>query len=182
MTGTGISDALARACTAFAALKKTLPMDTSVRGVERAAFTHTLWCPTCRPLADQVRSGQAARTGRLAAEARAEGARVAADALDDAAEVIEVNGYFRYYLWDTRQAARGTPLDLCRVDVIGALGIALYDSPVYASAPRVLAVEQFLTEHIDAPSVGAWSSRPGNGRQRALDLLRTTADTLRTPT
>jgi hypothetical protein len=173
------ADTFAAACGDFADLKKSLSADAPLRAVERAAMTHALWCQVCRPLADRVRAAQAARVEQLAAEARAEHARAAADALDAAARVIEVNGFFRHYLWDTRQAGRGTPIESCRVDIVGAIAVALYGSPTYAGAPRVRGVEEFLTEVIDAPSVAAWCSYPGHGRRQALDVLRDAADVLR---
>jgi hypothetical protein len=115
---------LAAACADFAAVRSSLSPMMPVAAVERVAFTHALWCGTCRPLADQVRREQAARTQQLAAAARADGARA-------------------------------------------------------AGAPRVRGVEGFLAEAVDAPSVAAWSSYPGNGQRQAIDLLRDTADALR---
>ncbi len=177
-----IGDTLAAECASFADLKLALPFDTPTRSVDRAALTHASWCPTCRPIADRHLRAQAARTEALAAEARTEAAARAVDILDDAAKIIETNGYFRHYLWDTGQNARGTPIECCRVDIIGAISIAAYGSPTYAGAPRVLAAESYLTKQVDAPSIAAWSCRPGNGQQQALDLIRSTADALRAAT
>jgi hypothetical protein len=174
-----VSDTLTAACTAFAALKKTLPMETSVRGAERTALTHALACPTCQPIANDMRRTQTADTDRLAAEARAETAREHADVLDKAAKVIEANGFFKHYLWDTKQEAAGTPLQDCRVDIVGAIAIVLFESPCYAGSPRVRAVEQALVYHITAPSLAAWCTYPGNRQQQAIQLLRDTAATLR---
>ncbi|MFF1301132.1 hypothetical protein, partial [Streptomyces sp. NPDC058296] len=174
-----VSDTLTAACTAFAALKKTLSMETSVRGAERTALTHALACPTCRPIADDMRRAQTADTDRLAAEARTETAREHADILGKAAKVIEANGFFRHYLWDTRQEAAGTPVQNCRVDITGATAIALFGSPCYAGSPRVRAVEQELVDRINAPSLAAWSTYPGNGQTQAVQLIRDTAATLR---
>lgn len=173
-----VSDTLIAACAAFAALKKSLPLADSIRGAERTALMHALSCPTCRPLADDLRDAQAADTARLAAEARVETAREHADVLYKAAKVLDANGFFRHYLWDTKQEAAGTPLQDCRVDILGAIAIALYESPCYAGSPRVRAVEQELVDRINAPSLAAWSTYPGNGQTQALQLIRDTADAL----
>lgn len=175
-----ITERLVEACTEAAALKKQLPFDTSVREAERASLTHALRCPVCQPIADTMRAMQAAETERLAVEARTEAARNAAPVLDAARKIIEANGYCRTYLWDTKQAADGVPIEYCHVDIIGAIAVALFDNPAYAAHPRVRRVEQFLEERIAAPSVEAWGSYPGNGKRAVLDLLRSTADELRT--
>ncbi|MFB6776505.1 hypothetical protein ACFCX0_03530 [Streptomyces sp. NPDC056352] len=174
-----ISDTLTAACADFTALKKSLPLETSVRGAERTALMHALSCPTCQPIADDMRRAQTAGTSRLAAEARAETARERADILDKAAKVIEANGFFKHYLWDTKQGAAGTALQNCRVDITGAIAIALFDSPCYAGSPRVRAVEQALVDRINAPSLAAWCGYPGNRQRQALQLIRDTADALR---
>lgn len=174
-----ISDTLTTACPQYASLKATLPPATSVTALERAALTHAAHCPTCGPLADTHRRMQAAQTRRLANEAQAETEQAAVPVLEQAAAVIETNGFHRHFLWDTAQADRGIPLEDCRVDIAGALGIVLYGSPRYAGAPRVRAVEQLLVDRVDAPSLAAWYSRPGIGLRQAVTLLRGTADELR---
>lgn len=63
-----VSETLTAACTVFAALKRTLPLESSIRGPERTALTHALYCPTCQPIADQLRRQQAADLARLEAE------------------------------------------------------------------------------------------------------------------
>ncbi|GAA3807747.1 DUF6197 family protein [Streptomyces chiangmaiensis] len=173
------TETMAAACPQFVDLKRGMSPATSVAGAERVAFTHALHCPTCGPLADQVRRMQAAQTRRLAAEAEAEATLEAIPILDQTADVIESTGFFRSYLWDTRQAGKGTPLEFCRVDVVGALAIVLYGSPTYAGTPRVRKVEQFLIDRIPAPSLAAWYSRPGVDKRQVLELLRSTADEFR---
>ncbi|WP_331746742.1 hypothetical protein [Streptomyces sp. NBC_00842] len=176
-----VSDTLIAACADFAALKKTLPLEAGVRGAERTALMHALSCPTCQPIADDMRGAQAADTDRLAAEARTETAREHADVLHKAAKVLEANGFFKHYLWDTKQEADGTPLQDCRVDILGAIAIALYENPCYAGSPRVRAVEQALVDRINAPSLAAWCTYPVNGQQQALQLIRDAADALSHP-
>jgi hypothetical protein len=173
------TEALSSACPQFAALKRTLPPSTSVAGAERVAYTHALHCATCGPIADDLRRMQAAQVRRLTEEAQAETEQNAIPVLDQAADVIEANGFHRRYLWDTAQAKAGTAPEFCRVDLAGALAIVLYGLPTYAGAPRVRAVEQLLVARIPAPSLAAWYARPGVGKQQVLNLLRGTADELR---
>ena len=174
-----VSDTLTAACPQFAALKKTLPLTMSAGAAERAALTHALHCGTCRPLADQYRRTKAAQIARLAAEAHTNLCRDAIPVLVQVGKILENNGYHRYFLWDTRQADAGTPLEECRVSIVGALGIALYDDPRYATGPRVRAIEQLIVDRTTAPSLAAWADYPGNGQQQALDLIRDTTDALR---
>lgn len=101
-----------------------------------------------------------------------------ADVLDKAAKVIEANGFHKPFLWDTKQAAAGTPLENCRVDIIGAIAIVLCGNPRYSISPRVRSAEQALTGRCNAPSVAAWCTYPGNGKAAAVALLRSTADAL----
>jgi hypothetical protein len=170
---------MAAACPAFAALEAGLSPDTPRRGVERTAFTHALHCPTCGPIADDLRRMQAVQARRLVAEVEAETARDAIPVLDQTGNVLEANGFHRHFLWDTRQHNAGTPLELCRVDIAGALAIAVHGSPTYASTPRVRKVEQLLVDRVPAPSLAAWYSHPGIGQRQAIALVRDTADELR---
>lgn len=98
------------------------------------------------------------------------------DALRLAADVIDANGFTRHYLWDTGQARTGIPPESCRVDIAGALAIALHGHPAKAYTPEVRVAEQLLVARINAPSLAAWyHQRPT--RQQAQDLLDETADT-----
>ncbi|MEV6833527.1 hypothetical protein AB0N17_03180 [Streptomyces sp. NPDC051133] len=170
---------LTAACPAAAVLTATLPFDTTTRHAERAALTHALRCPTCQPIADDLRRMQAAQTRRLAAEARRETEQEVISVLDQAADVIEGNGFYRHYLWDTRQHNAGTPIDQCRVDIAGALAIALHGSPTYAGTPAVRTIEALLVEQTPAPSLAAWYTHPGIGQKQATALLRDTARVFR---
>ncbi|KOU30186.1 hypothetical protein ADK53_28625 [Streptomyces sp. WM6373] len=96
------------------------------------------------------------------------------DAIRLAADVIAANGFHRHYLWDTAQAQAGTPPEDCRVDIAGALAIALHGHPAMAHTPEVHAAEQLLVARIDAPSLAAWYHRRPTLRQ-VLDLLDETA-------
>jgi hypothetical protein len=174
-----VSDTLTAACPAFAELMASLPLAATVSGAERVALTHALHCPACGPIADDLRRMHARQTARLAAEAQEETERDAIPVLDQAADVLEGNGFHRNYLWDTRQHDRGTPLEDCRVDIAGALAIVLHGSPTYAGTPAVRKVEALLNERIPAPSLAAWYSHPGIGRRQAVALVRDTADELR---
>lgn len=115
----------------------------------------------------------------LTAEAHTETNQAAIFVLNRAAQVLETNGFYQDYLWDTVQAATNLPPEDCRVDVAGALAIALHGSPRYAGAPRVRAVEQLLLDRVDAPGLAAWYIRPGVDQRRVVALLRDTAAELR---
>lgn len=52
-----------------------------------------------------------------------------ADALDKAAEVIDRNGHHKGYLYDEGQADGGLLVQCCRVDVVGAINIAVFGVP-----------------------------------------------------
>lgn len=172
------SPALAAACPQYASLKAALPFDATNWAVERAAFTHALHCGTCQPIADRIRREHTTATARIEAEAADEFAREAIPVLEQVEKILNTNGYFRHFLWDTRQAA-GTPIHLCRVSIPGAIGIALYDDPRYATGPRVHAIEQLLADRTSAPSLAAWSCYPGHGQEQALELVRSAVDALR---
>ena len=175
MASTPASDLLAAACPAAAAARAGQPADTAPRQVERTLLTHALHCPTCRPVADEHRQSQDARIAELAEQTRVEAARAAVPVLEAAAKIMEANGFCRAYLWDTRQAAAGVSLEYCRVDIAGALAIALHGSPTYAGTPQVRAIEALLVERIAAPSLAAWYARPGVDQAAAVQLLLDTA-------
>lgn len=65
-----------------------------------------------------------------------------AELIDEAAAVIARNGLAKRYLYDTKQANTGLPLEQCRVDIIGALNVAAHGTPRYASSPLVFAAER----------------------------------------
>ena len=102
-----------------------------------------------------------------------------ADICDKAADIIAANGHCRSYLYDTKQAAGGTPLTECRVDLIGAINIALYGTPRYTGTGLGAAAEQALLERIPGPSIVTWNDTKGRTKHDAIALLRDTATALR---
>lgn len=106
-------------------------------------------------------------------------AQTAADALDLAADVIDVNGFDPHNWWNPGQAAAGVPREDCRVDITGALGIALHGDPRQVVSQEVRQLEALLVDRIPAPCLEAWYHYPGVRRRDVLRLLRSTADELR---
>lgn len=99
---------------------------------------------------------------------------------DKAAAVIAKNGLNKRYLYDTRQAGTGLPLDQCRVDIIGALNIAAHGTPRYAASRIVYAAERALEQRIDRCSLVVWVDEKGRDKDDAIVLLMATAAHLRT--
>jgi len=102
-----------------------------------------------------------------------------ADLCDKAAQVIQANGHCKRYLYDTKQAAGGTKLEDCRVDVIGAINIALHGTPRYAGTGLGTVVERALLARIPEPSIVVWNDTKGRTKHDAIALLRDTAAALR---
>ncbi|WP_406325241.1 hypothetical protein [Streptomyces niveus] len=96
-----------------------------------------------------------------------------------AADVIVGNGYCRTFTYDTGQAAAGTAPEFCRVDIAGAINVALHGTPRYVDLAAERTVRTAIEARINAPSLAAWSSYPGNGKAQAVRLLRDTAADLR---
>lgn len=105
-----------------------------------------------------------------------------ADLCDKAAAIIATNGLAKRYLYDTRQAGTGLPLEQCRVDILGALNIAAHGTPRYAGSPLVYAAERALEQRIDRASLVVWNDEKGRGKDDAIVLLKQTAAELRTET
>lgn len=102
-----------------------------------------------------------------------------ADLCDKAAQIIDTNGHHKRYLYDTKQAANGVPLNECRVDILGALNIAAHDTPRYAGSPLVFAAENALMRHTGRASLVVWNDEKGRGKDEAIALLKQTAEALR---
>ncbi|MFF4346748.1 hypothetical protein [Streptomyces sp. NPDC001530] len=103
-----------------------------------------------------------------------------ADVLDKAADHIVTVGFCKKYLYSVRQANAGLALTKCEVDVLGAINVAVHGTPRYVGGdPLVHAAEKALADSIDAPSVAAWCDYRGNGKAKAIALLRDTATCLR---
>lgn len=106
-----------------------------------------------------------------------------AGVLERAAAHIETVGFCKKYLYSVRQASAGLPLDKCEVDVIGAINVAVHGTPRYVGTSlTVWEAEQAVAASIDAPSVAAWCDYKGNGKAKAIALLRDTAASLREAT
>jgi hypothetical protein len=103
-----------------------------------------------------------------------------AEVCDKAAAVIATNGLHQRFLYDTKQADSGLPLDQCRVDIIGALNIAAHGTPRYAQSRTVYAAERALEKHIDRCSLVTWIDEKGRDKDDAIVLLKTVAAQLRT--
>ena len=102
-----------------------------------------------------------------------------ADLCDKAAAIIAKNGHHRRYLYDTKQADTGLPLNQCRVDILGALNIAAHDTPRYAGSPLVFAAERVLEQRIGRASLVVWNDEKGRSKDDAIALLRQMAADLR---
>lgn len=106
-----------------------------------------------------------------------------ADVLDKAADVIDTNGHCKRYLYDTRQAAAGTPINECRACLLGALNIAISGSPVYLGTREysrlAVAAEKALLTRVDVPSLVTWNDTRGRTKQQVTELCRDTAASLR---
>ncbi|MCX5253550.1 hypothetical protein OOK27_05105 [Streptomyces canus] len=103
-----------------------------------------------------------------------------AEVCDKAAGHIDAVGYCKKYLYSVRQAENGLPLNQCEVDVIGAINVAVHGTPRYVGGnPLTHATEKAIEARIDAPSIAAWCDYRGNGKAKAIALLRDTADSLR---
>lgn len=103
-----------------------------------------------------------------------------ADLCDKAADIIATNGHHQRYLYDTKQAETGLPLNQCRVDILGALNIVAHDTPRYAGSPLVFAAESLLVQRIDRASLVVWNDEKGRSKDDAITLLKQTATELRT--
>lgn len=99
-----------------------------------------------------------------------------ADMCDKAASHIIRFGFCKHFLYNTRQARDGTPLNQCQTDLSGAIGVAVHGTPLHLGRdPLTRAVENAIEARIEAPSLAAWCDYRGNGKDRAIALLRTTA-------
>lgn len=102
-----------------------------------------------------------------------------ADLCDKAADVITANGHQKRHLYDDTQAAGGTPLSQCRVDVFGALNIADHGWPLYCGRPLVAAAEKAVQAHLGALSLPIWNDSPKRTTDNVIHALRDTATSLR---
>lgn len=102
-----------------------------------------------------------------------------AELLAKAADVIDANGHCKRDLYDHRQAAAGTPLADCRVDIIGALNIASHGTPRYTGRDLLVwTAEQAILARIPEAAIVTWNDARGHGKREAAKLLRDTAASL----
>jgi hypothetical protein len=102
-----------------------------------------------------------------------------AEVLDRARAHIVRYGYCGKYLYNTSQGTR-LPIGQRAVDLRGAITVAVHGTPLNLGRdPLTMAAVQAVEARITAPSIAAWCDYKGNGKQRALDLLRETAGRLR---
>ncbi|MEU6365707.1 hypothetical protein ABZ876_08120 [Streptomyces sp. NPDC046931] len=100
-----------------------------------------------------------------------------ADVLDKARAHIVRYGFYRKYLYNANQAAKGMPLNQCEVDLDGAICVAVHGTPLHLGRdPLTQAAADAILARITAPSLVNWCSRKGNGKQQAIALLRDAAD------
>ncbi|WP_147267266.1 hypothetical protein [Streptomyces sp. SDr-06] len=103
-----------------------------------------------------------------------------ADVVDKAYDVIDANGYCKTYLYDTKQAAGGTSLKDCRVDLFGAINIAVHGTPRWVGGSNLVAdTEKAVTTDCGAVSLAAWMTQKGHNKREALALLKRTSARLR---
>jgi hypothetical protein len=103
-----------------------------------------------------------------------------ADVVDKAHAAIEANGFHRFWLYDERQAAGGTPLRDCRVDLFGAINIAVHGTPRWVGGSNLVAqTELEVTADCGMVTLAAWMSLKGHNKREALALLKKTSARLR---
>jgi hypothetical protein len=103
-----------------------------------------------------------------------------ADIVDKAYEAIETNGFHRFWLYDEKQAAGGTPLKDCRIDLHGAINIAVHNTPRWVGGSNLVAeAEREVTVDCGMVSLAAWMTTRGHNKREALALLKKTSARLR---
>lgn len=103
-----------------------------------------------------------------------------ADIVDKAHDAIEANGFHRFWLYDEKQAGGGTPLRDCRIDVHGAINVAVHGTPRWVGGSDLVAqAEREITADCGMVSLAAWTTVKGRSKRDALALLKRTATRLR---
>lgn len=103
-----------------------------------------------------------------------------ADVLDKARAHIVQFGYCQKYLYNTSQAGNRLPIGQCAVDLRGAITVAVHGTPLNLGwDPLTRAAVEAVEARITAPSIAAWCDYKGNGKAKAITLLRETAARLR---
>lgn len=105
---------------------------------------------------------------------------VLADIVDKAYTAIDANGYCKTYLYDTKQAAGGTPLKDCRIDLHGSINLAVHGTPRWVGGnDHVAQAEREVTVDCGMVSLAAWMTTRGHNKREALALLKKTSARLR---
>ncbi|MEV8523219.1 hypothetical protein AB0451_03525 [Streptomyces sp. NPDC052000] len=103
-----------------------------------------------------------------------------ADIVDKAYTAIETNGLHRFWLYDGKQAAGGTPLKDCRIDLHGAINIAVHGTPRWVGGSNLVAeAEREITADCGMVTLAAWMTVKGRSKRDALALLKRTSTRLR---
>lgn len=106
-----------------------------------------------------------------------------ADLLDKAADVIDRNGHHKGYLYDEEQADSGLLVQCCRVDVVGAINVAVFGVPRWPAdnhpgSPLAQAAVLALQETVKKPVPG-WNDETERVQDDVLIALWETAERLR---
>jgi hypothetical protein len=103
-----------------------------------------------------------------------------ADIVDKAHDAIDTNGFHRFWLYDEKQATGGTALKDCRIDLFGAINIAVHGTPRYVGGNNLVAdTEREITKDCGMTSLAAWMTVKGHNKREALALLKRTSARLR---
>ena len=102
-----------------------------------------------------------------------------ADTAEQAAKILKTNGLHQGYLYDEEQAKTGLPLSKCRVDLVGAVNIAVFGKPrwpaeEHAGSPLAQAVVLAVEETVKKP-VPAWNDETGRTADEVVEVLEATA-------
>lgn len=119
-------------------------------------------------------------------------AKTTAQILRDAADVIERNGWWQGDLYDTRAEVAGKDPKGCPVCLLGAINIAVYDSPKWDETPSNLGVlaqcaDQAIIAAVDhlidlyagtdmEPILPDWNDAPSRTQDEVTAFLRAAAD------
>jgi hypothetical protein len=107
-----------------------------------------------------------------------------------AANIVDTNGLNKGFLYDETQAEEGAPRPECRVDIIGAVNVAVCGQPLLGlgdvkrmdeNIARAQAVYTAVARHLDIPvaTLTDWSDAKGRQKRQVAKALRDTAAGLR---
>lgn len=106
-----------------------------------------------------------------------------ADVLDKAAVIVDRNGHHKGYLYDEAEADTGLLLKCCHVDAVGAINIAVFDTPRWPAedhpaGPLAQAAVLALQETVGEPVPG-WNDADERTQDDVIASLWETAERLR---